>query len=284
MDNEKDNQMNSLETKQVEFEAWLENVRDKDNEIFDLVNESAIGVLNQIKESEFAETLSILFAFMGNTNFIKNGVYDACEKDNLYSAKILFRSLIEHWIKSQYIWVRFGKEKNNDVGREYRLFCALDEQVKYGNSLIKLNEILGAEQRGEDPWELVFTLKPELQKEHTKKTIKHKVKQFEYRKIIEFLINQTDLGNDGFLTPAIPEYSELSSFVHGGPEAINFMATVGTERYENYQGMIRFSFNICKMTTFITYSCVASHCDHDILATAVAIKDIELQENSIDES
>jgi hypothetical protein len=45
----------------------------------------------------------------------------------------------------------------------------------------------------------------------------------------------------------LPEYSELSSFVHGGPDAsTEYASELYVKQYDEYRGMIRFQLNICK--------------------------------------
>lgn len=270
--------MNNLDNEQADFETWLEIVRDLDDEIFDLLSEPASDVIKQIGGSEIEETLMVMFNLLMNMGFIKNGVYDACESDNLYSAKILYRSFMEHWLKAQYIFVRFQKEKNNDVGKEFRLYCSLDETVKYGNSIKELHRVLGLEQSGGDPWDIIFEYKPELLDKETRQSIKQKVRQFNYREIVSYLIDQTDLNDSGFLNPVIPEYSELSSYVHGGPQATADQIAETSKRFKSYQGMVRFVFNIYKIVAMSTYACVASCCDRDLITVVAGIQKIELKD------
>ncbi len=64
-------------------------------------------------------------------------------------------------------------------------------------------------------------------KKYTRTEIRTKTSKFNYRNIIEYLydlfyIKKTEQGTDeNFLINLIPEYSDLSSYVHGGPAADN---------------------------------------------------------------
>ena len=81
-------------------ERYIE-IDDKQQELL----EQAFPLLMSLREkTEFKKSATTTIAFIGNTNFIKNGIFDLYESQNVYSIKILFRSLIEHYLKFQYLF------------------------------------------------------------------------------------------------------------------------------------------------------------------------------------
>ncbi len=238
-----------------EFSFWLEKVKEKNGRVFEILKESHPIMEKCIKNKKYRETAIAMESFIWHLGLIKNGLFDLCEQDNLYAAKIIYRSFIDHWLKAQYIFSRFSKEKNDDVGMEYMKFYSLNEDVKYGRSLQEITKILNKEISGEDIWDTLFNFKPEL-KEIGKKEIREKAHQFEYKNVINFLINKTTIGRS-FVSGIIPEYSELSSFVHGGPNVINYLIKERKNRFNLYKGMIRFSFNMYVINAWMTYLILA---------------------------
>src|ERR1017187_1146511 len=42
------------------------------------------------------KTLQVFLLSMAKIDFLKSGIFDLCESDNPYAAKVLYRSLVEH--------------------------------------------------------------------------------------------------------------------------------------------------------------------------------------------
>lgn len=112
----------------------IENIRDIDEEIFEVMKENFHNSLPTFSRVGFTNVGRAFTTFVTKTNFIKNAVFDLCENDDTYSANILFRSLIEHHLKFMFIFIRHTKEQNDDVGIEYYQFCDLIESITIGRS------------------------------------------------------------------------------------------------------------------------------------------------------
>ncbi|MBI3888304.1 hypothetical protein HY311_00745 [Candidatus Nomurabacteria bacterium] len=259
------------EKEREKFLEWLETARDKDDELFKLFSNSMVIVFESIKDSPMKQSLQALLNLLWRMNSIKLGIFDECENDNMITAKALYIIMMEHWIKANYIFARLTSEKTDTVGQEYNTFCSFDEDVKYGNSLKWLLEILSSQESKKDPWDLLIKHRADLGK-YSKEEIKKKSQQFNYREMVAYLLKNVTYAKNSFIEMIIPEYSELSSYIHGGPNGMSEMVSLSKYRFKEYKGMIRFTFNIHKINTFTSYSAFAQFSNKDFWHIVVAIK------------
>ena len=171
-------------------------------------------------DSDYLHTASALVGLTATITSVKLGIYALAEncETNLYPAKILHRTLIEQYLKFNYILARFLTEKTDEVGYEYLKYMRISETLSY----VKASEVAKSMVGTSTDSQVLKKLKkeyPELnisQKELGKITSKWK-----HRSIIKFLkSHRSSLGGDNnYLLKLIPEYAELSSFIHGGRSA-----------------------------------------------------------------
>ncbi len=196
-----------------------------DSEIHDVLVENMPLVFELIKSVQIPNTANTMLLFITKTNFIKEGIFELYESQNLYSMNILFRSLIEHFLRFQYIFFRLGIDKNDSAGEDYLKFCSYSENVDTGKAWKDVARILDNDP-GLDPFEILIEITPDL-KNYTKQDIIEKINQFRYKNIIRFIDNKLNkekkYSDNSFLLKIIPLYSELSSFVHGGPSSDHLM-------------------------------------------------------------
>jgi len=76
--------------------------------------------------------------FIANTNFIKEGIIELAYTDNTYSLNILLRSLIEQYLKFQFIWMKFIENKDDTIGVGYWEFYSFSEDVNYAKAWKKV--------------------------------------------------------------------------------------------------------------------------------------------------
>lgn len=173
--------------------------------------------------SKFLNTVSALVGLTASITSIKLGIYSLAKdsETNLYPAKILHRTLIEHYLKFNYILARFLTEKTDEVGLEYRKYIQISEILSYANASEIVNSIVDASIDSE--------ILNKLKKEHPEFNISQKglrriTSKWKHRNIIKYLrSNSSSLGGDNpYLLKLIPEYAELSSFIHGGRSAEEF--------------------------------------------------------------
>jgi hypothetical protein len=221
--------------------------------IFKIIENYLPNSIKQIKNTKLPFTLKALINLHINGNFIKNGILDLINSDNLYGAKILYRSLIEHFLKSEYIFMKVAIDGNDTVGYDYFNFYDFDECQKYANSCKHSAKLYGIDVEESLDFDILRKQLPET-KNFSKNEIKEKISQFNYRKIISFIINCLDnnkFNGNTFLIGIIPIFSQLSSFVHGGPFARKEMIKCADpkERDETY-------INILEMTLLLSSNIV----------------------------
>jgi len=162
--------------------------------------------------------------FQTKIGFIKNGIYDQIESQNLYVCNILFRTIIEHYLKAEYILIQLAKQNNDNVGIDYYNFGDASELLQLGSAYKKVGEILYPEKKFGNIFDLLKEKYPHLNN-YKQSDISKEVSKYKYRNIIEYLYNSlytetNELGkSENFLVNLIPKYSDLSSFVHGGSSA-----------------------------------------------------------------
>jgi hypothetical protein len=160
-------------------ERYIE-IDDKQQELL----EQAFPLLMSLREkTEFKKSATTTIAFIGNTNFIKNGIFDLYESQNVYSIKILFRSLIEHYLKFQYLFFRFIEIKNDSVFADYEKFSKYSEMIYYGDSIKNIYEILNGDTSKLNSFETLKELFPELS-ELSRKSFKNKIDEYRIQNII----------------------------------------------------------------------------------------------------
>jgi len=193
----------------------LENSNHEMSEILNRLHKEYLG---KVDSSEYPYSYKAIIGYSLSANAIKDGIFKALEYENVYSSKILFRSLIEHYIKFLYIVYRHATEKKDDVGKDFLVYYQADELVKYGNAL-QFSLKLDGKYKGIDPMDAVKKFSDEAYKK-SKKELEEISKQFQYREILRFFEkNNSDLFNSqkAIFLPMITSFAELSSFVHGGP-------------------------------------------------------------------
>ncbi|MBW2737686.1 MAG: hypothetical protein JRE64_02320 [Deltaproteobacteria bacterium] len=202
----------------------IDQITEIDDCVFKIIEKDAEKVFLSFKNNNLEKTGQALSLFHVKIGFIKNGIYDQIEHNNLYSANILYRTLIEHYLKAQFILLESLKDGNDNIGKEYYQFADASEKLQLGSAYKRAGEILFPEKTFDDVFEVLKEMFPEF-KEYSKKEIRNNTAKFNYRQIVEalydlFYVQQNTQGNgNNFLVNLIPEYSDLSSYVHGGPAA-----------------------------------------------------------------
>lgn len=213
----------------------FDKIREHDSEIYDVFVKYTPVTNEILKTIKHPKTGLTLVQFMVKTNFIKEGIFELYESENLYSMSILFRSMIEHFLRFQYIFLRFAKDKNDSIGEDYIVFCSLNEFIEIGKSWKDVSKISG-ERPVLDPYDLLKEFNPDFAR-YSRKEIENKSHQFRYKNIIKFIHelvdNRPPLVDTSLLLKLIPKYADLSSFVHGGPNSDKEMMKNISEEVRN---------------------------------------------------
>ncbi len=142
---------------------------------------------------------------------------------DLYSAKILHRSLIEHAVTLQYIWCREHILKDENLTSEkFFIIYRIAENIKRFGFDNKVNRILN-EHLEKDTVKLYSKIRGQDEK-ITRNALEHS-SQFKLEKMVDFLVKDESLKNvlkgfNSLFLGAIGDYNVLSSYVHGGPSAL----------------------------------------------------------------
>lgn len=192
--------------------------READDLVFSIIEEGGTPMFASLSSTAFPQTYRTMFGFCAKTNSLKTAMFDMVDSDNPYAFKALFRCYCDHYLKFMYVFVRFLKEKTDDVGREYFSYCGAIESRDYLSAVIVAEKLVGNAVAG-DLRAAVDKVYPEAASlSHSE--LEAASAKFRYRSILRYLSSEVPqlLSED---TPAlasiVPIYAEFSSFVHGGP-------------------------------------------------------------------
>jgi Family of unknown function (DUF5677) len=198
-------------------------------DISNLIQDIILNDLGELNKEGYNHSIRALPIFAVRTHHISIGVINLVLEDNIYSAKILLRSLIEHAFKINFLTAKSLEDNNGKIFEDYYLFCDLAEELQYQKSLDYKSTILKAEDIDEESWKKLIEKKPEI-KNYSKTLIFKKANQFTFRNIFKFINEHkpVDYSNekDKLMKKSFESflmigaiYSDLSSFIHGGPFA-----------------------------------------------------------------
>lgn len=202
---------------------WLEDLAEKAADELEEHLETIKEHFISLKDRPCPYSSSALFSFIPKIESIRLGMFEVAKVEDHYSFRILKRSMIEHELKFRYLWMRHIEEKSDDVGKEYFIFCKAKEDLDYIKALRDSAEMLGIAQR-RSPIEVLNELQPML-KNISNSKLKQMSEKFTYKNVTKYLhqrINMSLSKDVPFFYSLIPAYSELSSFVHGGPDSLSY--------------------------------------------------------------
>jgi hypothetical protein len=209
------------------FDLDIHLVREWDSEIDQIVEEFMPLALEFTAKGPIPKTCSVFLSFIASTEFIKNGILDHADAENVYAAKILFRSLIEHYLRFQYIWFRVSEEKSDAAAEDYLKHGMFKESLQIARSWKRVAKILGRDSCL-SPYDAVRSV-IKATTAYSNKEIDERSSQFEYARIIEYIfgkMKRRESEEVPFLLKILPSYSDLSCFVHGSPGAISIMGSL----------------------------------------------------------
>ena len=207
--------------------AFLSDIYDANNNIKEIFKANFDELAKDFESSSIANIGRIMAVFCLRTEFISEAIYYLCKMANIYSANILFRSLIEHFLKQQYIFFRYAIEQNEKVCDEYYKYYGNYEYIHYINVLKKNNEILESRELNDNELKFLNDIVSEIKKNPEFEIMKKCYKKFQYIEILKYIYGnlkkveqeKVEQENIPLLKLIIPEYCRLSSFVHAGPQA-----------------------------------------------------------------
>jgi len=201
----------------------IEDLRELDYAIYQELQKAHTYLPWLLRESKIPKTAELFYIYIGSTDVIKRSLFLSAIHKDIYSVKILFRSIIEHFLRFQYIWFNFVElGQDESFSSEHYVKLALSERLSANKSIAATNRI--RKQPGktiEEMWSDAQNLSPKFAK-YSMKEIETFSKEISIKNIIEKLLQTLAIKpNDHkvFIEDLILRYSELSSFVHGGLHA-----------------------------------------------------------------
>jgi hypothetical protein len=111
----------------------LDDVLKFDDSLHKDLSEIGSRFMPVLMQSNFPETMQSLIGLMASINSIKLGMYDLVDKcdTHLYVVKILHRTLLDQFLRFEFICQRFLEEGSEEVGYEYRKYSRISETLAY---------------------------------------------------------------------------------------------------------------------------------------------------------
>lgn len=198
--------------------------------------------LSNLKKTDKPLSIFSVTSFFPKVESIRAGIFEVAKIEEYYSLNILFRSLIEHFVKAQYIWMKTVGNKDDEIGIDYWVFGQDQENIDYVKALQQSYSLVGITPKTSS----IETLKEMgvISKDKSANQIRKKSEQFKYKKMTHYIATQLKTKENGsapLLSSIFPRYSELSSCVHGGPDSV--------EAYEKGPEAVK---EIIEMATFVS--------------------------------
>ncbi|MDP2722224.1 MAG: DUF5677 domain-containing protein [Bacteroidales bacterium] len=237
----------------------IERIRELDDDVF----EELKIYFPKISASDFIKkfpTTSILMnMFDTSGTLIKNSIYDNCESDNYYGVKILYRSLIEHYFRFQFIFVNWGLSKSDKFAIDYLEYNTAREVLDLIKAKVTEQQLYQSNFKIDD-WDMFLKDHPDFINK-SRKEVDIESQKVKFNNIIRFLNEEFNKGNkemSGFLGELIIDYSNLSSYVHGGMTSYREMISHDNfvKREKEYNRIAGLSFqlsNSIKLFSLIMY-------------------------------
>ncbi len=175
-----------------------------------------------LRGTRFEKTGDVLAHLVSSVGSLKDGILDLAEASNVYGTNALFRVFLEHMLKTLALFMKGGHDGTDDFANQY-IRLRIHEAGEYlrAYEAAKLDMTLNPKSVL-DPW---FSEAQAL----SRKQLNELAEPFRYKALIEYINSRIGEGGPNFLTKIIPNYSELSGFVHGGPSTVLILALQYTD-------------------------------------------------------
>ena len=208
----------------------LKELRDIDDKIFEDFKVATDKYLQKLLfKSEFPRTAEVCYMFMSGSNFLKNSIFDCAEKEDYYSTSVLFRSIIEHFLRFEYFWFNNAEYKDDSYALKFRTALDFKEKIEIEKSINAIKQLRKIEQKSSDEiWDELISQNNDFEK-FSKAEISEFSNSLSIKNIIRFIqktMKEGGFKSNDFLQKLIIEYTNLSSFVHGGLYAHKKMVTL----------------------------------------------------------
>lgn len=194
----------------------INEIREKHETLVRFVERVNPRIPEAMKGTALERTSDVMTSFVMRLEFLTKGIMDLAEAGNLYGTYALFRVFLEHILRTLAMFLKTSDEGSDAFAEQY-LQLQVAEAFEYLQACKLAGLEIGAEPKSVlEEW---FTEAKTL----SDKEVRTLADPFRYRKLITTIRNLVGDTPPNFLTKILPNYSELSGFVHGGPTAMTVM-------------------------------------------------------------
>lgn len=190
----------------------INQVRKIDAQLAQSAESAHLQIPDAMKGTPFEQTSSVLTSLVKSLDSLKAGILDLAEAGNHYGTCVLFRVFLEHILKTNAIFLKTLNDGSDDFAEQY-LQLRVTEAFEY----LRAHEAAELD-IGDSPKSVLDQWFPEAQS-LSANAVRQLADPFRYRNLIQTIRDLVGTEAPDFLSKIIPNYSELSGFVHGGPTA-----------------------------------------------------------------
>lgn len=214
--------------------ANIKKLKKIDGQIFKVDQKLAPYIEWLISESPIPKTAKLFFMYITSSNFIKNSIFDCAESEDVYSVKILFRALLEHYLRFQFLFIEYVITKDDLTSSEYYTVLDISEHINYIKSIQTARSLQNMEEISfSSMWDAMVAEFPQYSG-YDRFKIEEAAKKFSIKNIIKYIEKHIKVSESNITLPdIILEYSELSSFVHGGVYAFENLQSLTDKSKRN---------------------------------------------------
>lgn len=178
--------------------------------------------LDSLFEREKPLSFLALHSLFSRIESLRCGIFCLAREIEFYSLLVVYRSIIEHFVKFQYLWIRTIKADDDDAGIDYWIIRAKKEKIDYVKSLHRSFDMAGSTSSISIE-NMILNMKLVSEK-MPKSEINKRAGSFRFNAMTSYIYGHLQSNPDSRLTmieKLFPRYAELSSYVHGGPSSIS---------------------------------------------------------------
>jgi hypothetical protein len=190
-----------------ELEELLDNLAEEVEPHFELIPE----FMQKIRTTKKPLSIFSTTSFFPKIESIRHGIFEIAKIEEHYSINILYRSLIEHFVKHQYLTLKTIGSNDDSIGIDYWLFGQDKEILNFAKAAENSYRILGIQQP--KPVDEMLREMGILDETKSKRLIQRKTDQFQYKNMINFIVET--LGDEGIgyfgISPKKYYFNELQT-------------------------------------------------------------------------
>jgi hypothetical protein len=207
----------------------------------------------------------VLFDLVDRMDLIYRGMLDVAHRDNLYSAYIQYRSLIEHYILIQYIVDKTATDQSDETAERYQKHLFISEVLAEQMGALHMEDLLNAVETQTEFLDYLHSRFPEMAEfdKENQREISAAIRQFSRTAMVKHLTDRYARlpGNPGggrVFAFTLPEFSQVSTFTHAGAYAGQLLKSLTKDRQveEQLRNKLHIGLTmlgVCKENAFYVY-------------------------------